>query len=128
MIELPEFMTGERIEHAHARSMAIRQACYHGSPRQRELAASLRSRGMNAARDRNPRMLLFLEKSVEYMRRLNDEQQSRLTQEGYQRTKFTEFSTWEAAFLKSDQLGQDESLQFGVFAWVYAAIYEATLA
>ena len=128
MIELPEFMSAERIEHAHARSMAIRQACYHGSPRQRELAASLRSRGMNAARDRNPRMLLFLEKAVEHMRRLNDEQQSRLTQEGYQRTKFTEFSTWEAAFLKSDQLGQDESLQFGVFAWVYAAIYEATLA
>ena len=128
MIELPELMSAERIEHAHARSMAIRQACYHGSPRQRELAASLRSRGMNAARDRNPRMLLFLEKAVEHMRRLNDEQQSRLTQEGYQRTKFTEFSTWEAAFLKSDQLGQDESLQFGVFAWVYAAIYEATLA
>jgi hypothetical protein len=121
-------MSAERIEHAHARSMAIRHACYHGSPRQRELAASLRSRGMNAARDRNPRMLLFLEKAVEHMRRLNDEQQSRLTQEGYQRTKFTEFSTWEAAFLKSDQLGQDESLQFGVFAWVYAAIYESTLA
>ena len=128
MIELPEFMTAERIERAHARSMEIREAYYAGTQRQREFASSLRSRGINAARDRNPKMLKFLEKAVEYMRQLNDAQQSRFAQEGFAAVKFTEFSTWEAAYLKSDQMGQDDSIEYGVFAWVYASIFEATLA
>ena len=128
MIELPEFMTAERIERAHARSSEIREAYYAGTQRQRELAGSLRSRGINAARDRNPKMLKFLEKAVEYMRGLNDAQQSRFAQEGFATVKFTEFATWEAAYLKSDQMGQDDSIEYGVFAWVYASIFEATLA
>ena len=72
-------------------------------------------------------MLLFLEKSVEHMRKLNDEQGSRFAQAGFARVKFTEFATWEAAFIKSDQLGKDESIQHGVFAWVYASIFDAAL-
>ena len=128
MIELPDFMSAERIERAHARTVEIRETYYTGTTRQRELAGSLRSRGINAARDRNPKLLLFLEKSVEFMRKLNDEQQSRFKQEGYAPVKFTEFSTWEAAYLKSDQLGKDDTIEYGVFAWVYASLFEATLA
>jgi len=128
VIELPEFMTAERIERAHARSLEIREHYYTGTQRQRELAGSLRGRGMNAARDRHPRMLLFVEKAVEYMRKLNDQQQIRLKQEGFAASKFTEFATWEAAYLKSDQLGKDDSIEYGVFAWVYASVFEATLA
>jgi hypothetical protein len=108
--------------------MEIREAYYAGTQRQRDLASSLRSRGINAARDRNPKMLKFLEKAVEHMRQLNDAQQSRFAQEGFAPVKFTEFSTWEAAYLKSDQMGQDDSIEYGVFAWVYASIFEATLA
>lgn len=128
MIELPEFMTAARIERAHARSSEIRESYYTGTQRQRELAASLRSRGIAAARDRHPRMLMFLEKAVEHMRQLNDQQQIRLKQEGFAPAKFLEFGTWEAAYLKSDQLGKDDSIEYGVFAWVYASIFEATLA
>lgn len=128
MIELPFFVTPSKIEFAYARSMALKEAYFRGTANQRSNALRFRTAGLNAARDRNGKMLLFMEHAVEHLRRLNDNQQTRLTQEGYQRQDFSEFGVWREAYRKVDQLGHDESIEYGVFAWVYAAVYEQVLA
>ena len=123
MIELPDFVNGRAVEHAYRRMIEMQNDWRKWrDPR----AHSLRVRGMNMARARHPKLLLFLEKGAEYLRARNDEQLSRVPQEGYARvSEFNEFAQWRTAYQKACEPNQDERLMYGVFGWVYAAAAEA---
>lgn len=122
MIELPEFMSGSLIERTYRRSRELReQSVRHGSTRAREMCL----KGVRMARDRNPRMLLFLEKGADWLSHRNDEQRSRFAQEGFAPNDYTEFATWKEAYLRASEPRGREDTQLEVFGWVYGAVAEA---
>lgn len=121
MIELPSFVDGRTIERIYGRAVALQNA--HQFRRERR-AHDLRIRGMNMARDRHPRMLLLLEKGADYLQARNDEQKSRITQEGYASSDFSEYSSWRLAYEKCLDPKQDEAFMFGTLGWVFAAVAE----
>ena len=123
MIELPDFVTERTVERAYARARDM-QALYQKG-RNRDFYSAWANRGVRAARARNPKLLRFLEYSVEVLHKLNEVNQSRLEQEGFAKSDFTEFSTWKAAYYKADELARDESCDPGVFRWIYGASAEA---
>lgn len=95
--------------------------------RRRDRAHHLRKVGVHMALDRNPRMMLFLEKMAEYLRARNDEQLSRIAQHGWSdaHTEYTEFSTVRTAYEKADEPNRDEEALHSIWGWVYAAVAEA---
>lgn len=126
MIELPEFMTGRLIERTYGRARELREESEIGlNDRKRQNARAHFVRGMNMARQRSPRMLLFLEKGADYLQHRNDEQQSRISQEGFAKSDFTEFATWRAAYQKVCEPGEFEDAKYRIYGWLFAAVSEA---
>lgn len=122
-IELPEFVTERTVERAYVRAKTMQQQFI--ARRGRDYCEAWAARGVRAAKARDGKLLRFLEYAVEVLKKLSDEQQSRLTQAGFVRQDYTEFSTWKGAYSKADELGRDESCDPGVFRWVYGAAAEA---
>lgn len=121
MIELPDFVTEALVERTYRRVQEIRALGEN-----HRNARALLVRGMNAARAKSPKMLLFLEKGAEILRRKNDEQQSRFAQEGYCRTDYSEFATWRESYMLCVEPRDD--VKYAVFGWIYAAVAEALAA
>lgn len=92
---------------------------------QRRHARHMRKIGMRMAEARDPRFMTFLEKSAEYLRARNDEQQSRLAQLGYQRTEYGEYALFRTAYEKADDPKRDLEAMYAIWGWVYAAVAEA---
>lgn len=124
-IELPDFMTTELVQAAYRRAQYAQDRARHH--RDDRALKEWMIRGVRAARNRDARMLLFLEKGAEVIRILNDDQQARFAanEEGveFQRQDFTEFSIWRSAFELADK--PDPSAQHGIFGWIYGAALEA---
>lgn len=126
MIELPDFVSGTLIERTYHRALYWQDRARG----QKDTFAAKRwlTIGMNRARSRDPRMLLFLEKGAEHLRKLNDAQQERFTynERGtFQKQDFTEYASWREAFLKARDPQHDEETMYRVFGWIYAAVAEA---
>lgn len=122
-IELPDFVNERTVERAYARAKQMQDSYMAG--RGKAYAASWAERGVRAAKARDGKLLRFMEYAVEVLHKLNDGQQSRLTQSGFARQDYTEFSTWKGAMSKADELGRDASCDPAVFRWVYGAAAEA---
>lgn len=124
MIELPEFVTSDLIERTYARAIQLRDLGERNPS-----ARSLLSRGMNMARQRYPKMLLFLEKGAEHLQQKNQDQQARLqaneTGLSFGRTEFSEFATWRTAYEKAVDPEADERTLYRTWGWIYAAVAEA---
>lgn len=121
-IELPDFVTPEFIEDVYRRCSAMR-ARGEDHPKARDYLV----RGMNMARARAPKMLLFLEKGATHLRRMNDAQQSRFeaneTGVTYHRTDFNEYAQWKSAYILA--LEPREGTMYRTFGWIYASVAEA---
>lgn len=124
MIELPESVTPALIERTYARAIQLRDLGERNPH-----AKSLLTRGMNMARKRYPKMLLFLEKGAEHLQRQNQAQQARLqaneTGLRFGKTEFSEFSTWRTAYEKAVDPEADERTLYRTWGWIYAAVAEA---
>lgn len=124
-IELPDTVTARLVERTYARVYAIKRMST-GNAREREVAKMLRTRGVNMARARSPRMLLFLEKGYEYLRQESAAQADRYEKAGLATApEFSECSTWRTAYEKAVEPRQDEQCLHEVFGWIYAAVAEA---
>lgn len=122
-IELPEFMNGRLVERTYRRMIELQDA-WRGRRDQR--AHWLRVKGVNMAKARDGRMLLFLEKGAEYLRAKNEEQISMISQLGYAKhTEFNEYAQWRGAYEKAVEPLHDEAALHGIFGWVFAAVAEA---
>ena len=123
-IELPDFMTPSIIERVYRRAVELqdrgREPWWNGGRH----ARAMRERGVRMAMARDPRFMLFLEKCAEYLRARNDEQQSRLGQEGFVRTEYSEAALFRVAFEKADEPRRDEQFLHSTLGWVYAAAAE----
>lgn len=119
MIELPDFVTPALIERTYARAIALRDM---GERNPRARAAL--EKGMNMARARYPKMLLFLEKGAEHLQQQNQRQQDRI-RGTYAPTEFNEFATWRTAYEKALDPDADERALFRTWGWIYAAVAEA---
>lgn len=125
MIELPDFVTPELAERVYVRAKYHqdhgREGFWNGGPRARKLRAI----GEKMALARDPKLLLLLEKSAEHLRRMNDEQASRITQQGFAKTEFTEYGQFRLAYEKVLDPRRDETAMMGLFGWLFAACAEA---
>lgn len=124
-IELPEFINAQLIERTYQRTIALRAR----GENDRQVRALL-VRGMNMARDRNPRMLLFLEKGAEWLRKESEQQRDRMEEAGHQEAfargiQFTEYEQWRIAYEKATAPEQDDRLMYRTLGWIYAAVAEA---
>lgn len=125
-IELPDFMTARLVEKTYGRAMQLRDASQKGWFRLDAIKARrAKEIGVRMALDRHPKLLLFLEKAAEHLRTVNDEQASRITQEGFAKTDFSEYAVFREAYLKAVEPGRDEHTLHKVYCWVYAAAAEA---
>lgn len=122
MIELPDFVSRESTERAYHRAKVLQNAWAKYKDGRSKRARAV---GCRMARLRNAKMLLFLEKGAEHLRAMNDEQASRVVQEGYAKSDFAEFSQWREAFLLTRDPKLHEDVDFVVFGWIYAAVAEA---
>lgn len=107
-IELADFITRKSLEEA-----------YRHARRHQEMGRSSASQvGFRAARARDPRMLLALQKGSEILQQMSEEQfgQHGLECYGGYKTPATEFQLWREAYVTADR---GEALEN--FAWVYAA-------
>lgn len=128
MIELPDFVTPELIERTYRRAMAIQDAGHGRSTSSwwtKHRARNLRHVGVKMAMARDPKLLLFLEKAAEHLRRMNDAQKSRITQEGFARCDFSEYELFRTAYEKALEPKRDELALAATWGWVYAASAEA---
>jgi hypothetical protein len=128
MIELPDFVTPELIERTYRRAMAIQDAGHVRSTSSwwsRHRARHLRHVGTKMAMARDPKLLLFLEKAAEHLRRMNDAQKSEITDRGFARTDFSEFELFRTAYEKAMEPKRDEAALFTIWGWVYASAAEA---
>lgn len=125
MIELPDFVTPGLIERTHARAMTLKELGKKNNPR----ANALLRCGMNMARARHPKMLLFLEKAANHLQQKNQEQQARFRyaedEREYRASEFSEAATWRTAYEKTLDPGTDERTLFRTWGWIYAAAAEA---
>lgn len=126
MIELPDFVTGPIVERTYARMIYLqdraREPWWNGGRRARQL----REVGVRMALARDARLLLFLEKSAEYLRARNDEQLSRIAQLGYAKApEFSEFALFRTAYEKAVEPRRDEAALHATWGWVYAACAES---
>jgi len=125
VIELPDFMTPALVERTHARAMVLKELGKKNNAR----ANALLRCGMNMARARHPRMLLFLEKAADHLQQKNQEQQARFryAEDGreYKAAEFSEAATWRTAYEKALEPGMDERTLFRTWGWIYAAVAEA---
>jgi hypothetical protein len=126
MIELPEFMTATVIERTYRRMVELQDKAkspfWAGGLR----ARGLRDKGVRMAMARHPQMLLFLERSAEYLKKRNDEQMSHFEQLGYRRpSEYSECALFRTAYEKMDDPKKDEAFLHATLGWVYAAVAEA---
>jgi len=126
-IELPEFMSAHVIERTYRRAMELqncaREPFWNGGRRARQL----RDIGVRMAIERDPRLLLFLEKSAAWLRTRSEEQLSRMRQLGYSEgyTEYGEAQLFRTAYEKADAPLHDEDALHAIWGWVYAATAEA---
>ncbi len=125
VIELPDFVTPELIERTYNRALHLqnhgREPWWNGGRR----ARMLRTVGVKMAMARDPKLMLFLEKGAEHLRRMNDAQKSRMSQHGYQTTDFGEFSLFKTAYEKCLDPKKDELFLHDTLGWIFAACAEA---
>ncbi len=125
-IELDDFITGRLIERTYRRMMELqdrsREPFWNGGRRARRL----RDIGVRMAMDRNPHMMLFLERSTEYMRARSDEQKSTVGQMGYEQVdEMSEAALFRTAYEKADEPNRDPGFLHATLGWVFAAVAEA---
>lgn len=128
MIELPDFVTPELIERTYRRAMAIQDAGHVRSTSSwwsKHRARHLRHVGVKMAMARDPKLLLFLEKAAEHLRRMNDEQKSRIEQQGFAKTDFSEYALFRTAYEKALEPKRDEAALASIWGWIYASACEA---
>lgn len=124
-VELPDSVSDARVEWTHKRAMTMQAE--HVRRAGRRYTEAWRQRGVRLARERDPKLLKFLELAAERLYKLQAPQVSRFRQEGYDEHarrsgEFTEFSTWKNGMLLADQgKGCDPE----VFGWLYGAAAEA---
>jgi len=121
--DLAEFVTPFLAQAVYRRAQAA-QAFARQRPGHDGLKLWIR-RGVRAARARDPRLLLMLDRGAEELRRLNDAQQSRFAQEGFARQEFTELSTWRNAYEVADQGEERKGASLEIFGHLLGAAYEA---
>lgn len=124
-VELPDQVTDARVEYTHKRAMAMQDQHLVGAGRR--YTEAWRQRGVRLARERDPKMMKFLDLSAERLFRLQAPQLSRFRQEGFDHharvsNEFTEFSQWKQAMLLADE---KRSCNPEVFGWLYGAAAEA---
>lgn len=124
-IELPDFMSPRLVERTYGRAMELQRQCKNAFWKGGYAARKWRERGLRMAIDRNPRLLLFLEKAAEHLRVCNDEQASRVTDAGFTKTDFSEYALFREAYIKATEPSRDESAMHQIFCWIYAAAAEA---
>ena len=109
-IELPRPVNRQTVEKAHA--MAVR------GPQDHEY--SFMQAGMRAARARDPKLLLALEKGAEVLDAMSDEQMGQTRRESSatraQKAQHTEASLWREAYRLCDEGRPIQQL-----GWIYAA-------
>lgn len=126
-IELPEFMNAAVIERTYRRMLELqdhgREPWWNGGRRARHL----REVGVRMAMDRDPKMLLFLEKAAEYLRARSDEQISRIEHHGFAdgHNEYSEAGLLRTAYEKADSPDREEEALHRIWGWVYAAVAEA---
>lgn len=121
-IELADFVTEDSIARAYRRAGELQRR--HRDHRD-SYAARMLSEGMNRARDRDPKCLLYLEKGAEILAQLNERETSRFSQLGYRRADYNEYTQWKEALIKAQEPRRNEDVMFRVFGWIYAAVNEA---
>lgn len=108
-IEIP-WVTEGSVEHAYGRCMQA----------QRAKDDNFANTGMRAARRRDPKLLLALEKGSEIIDRIAERQQGRTRRDASvslgERTEFTEAQLWKKAYEFADK---GEPLQ--QLCWIYGA-------
>jgi hypothetical protein len=124
-VELPDFVNEKLVEHAYQRAHEMQRLAQGGTWGARDRARAWSRRGINAAMARDARMLKFLDHAAEILRRKNDDQVSRFSQEGFAKQDYKEFALWREAYRKADAPTWDPGCEHGVFAWVYGACLEA---
>jgi hypothetical protein len=136
-IELPEFMTANVVERTYRRMIELQDAggtAYgrKGAIRQatsfwdRKRAQHLRAIGTRMAVQRDPKMLLFLERASVYLQARSDEQLLRVEHLGFARiNEYQEAALFRTALEKADSPGTDREALHAVWGWVYAAVAEA---
>jgi hypothetical protein len=138
-IELPDFMTDRMVEQFYRLIISGSERGSHTPHQERR-----NNRGLRMARDRNPKLLLFLEKSAEVLRRANETQQDRFA-EGVQqdvrvngevvdrlhacfpKQDFSEYATVRTAYTVCDGYKEEDYTMIAVFQNVYAAAADCIL-
>jgi endo-alpha-1,4-polygalactosaminidase (GH114 family) len=109
-IEIEEFVTPERLEYAHGLAM-------QNMARRRE---SFAATGWRAARAKDPKMLLVLEKGAEILDKMTDSQHGRTMRSQsatHGETKgTTEAQLWKNAYTTMDNGSPEEN-----YSWIYGA-------
>jgi hypothetical protein len=119
MIELPDFLTPQRVEAIYGRALRLAKLGH-----QHQGARRLLDNGLRRARARDARLLLVLEKGADYLQSRNDEQRSRFEQEGYARQEFGEYALWREAYQKVLDPKASDMVMTSVYGWILAAIGE----
>jgi hypothetical protein len=109
-IELPVFVTERTVEEAYRQ----------GRIAQRVRRQSFADTGMRAARKRDPRLMLALEKGAEVLRAMSSRQIGETFNVGGIRVDATEFSLWREAYAEADRGEPLPALQwvYGMAAWL----------
>lgn len=117
MIDLAPNVTTTDVERAYAFARQL-----HAKGRSNPEVRRWLVEGMNRARVRDPRLLVFLDKGANHLQKLNDEQKSRFEQEGHRTQEFSEFAMWREAYIKVMEPRRDEEVLAAVYGWIFAGI------
>lgn len=118
-IELPDFVTEDRVERAHRRAAIL----------QRDRRHDLFDQGIRAAKAQDPKLLLGLEKIANLLDHKSERQAGMTRRSNHEDTpeghkvQFTEVAMWQEAYRLADAGGmtKDDLYPFG---WLYAAAAE----